>query len=238
MDRELKFHINKLQFKAVLNLIVSVLLVCSFALGIYFLFVPSYAAIVSFFVAVLCVLYLLFVNRRKKKDSSEIKTVPFELIFEDSITYEKLIDVFKNLTDAENRICDLENIHFYRFERKFKTRAVLYNTDEFRKGDFDREKAKINKTANEKFNIPQNCSKSAAVKMMRINIICTDSVNDELNGYISHNALHNLRRVEGVINIAAVGNRIIMPPLYGDCDILEIKRYKGILRFIYDVLSV
>ena len=68
--------------------------------------------------------------------------------------------------------------------------------------------------------------------MMRFNIICTDKLNDALYKYLSQNANRNLTRVEGIINIAIVGNEIIIPPIYGECDLAEIGRYKGVIGFI------
>jgi hypothetical protein len=75
-----------------------------------------------------------------------------------------------------------------------------------------------------------------AGKMMRFNIICTDVLNDALYQFLSQNANRNLTRVEGIINIAIVGNRIIIPPIYGDTDFVEIGRYKGVIKFINEVL--
>lgn len=75
-----------------------------------------------------------------------------------------------------------------------------------------------------------------ASKMMRFNIICTDDLSDVLYTFISKNANHNLTRVEGIINIVIVGNKIIIPPLYGECNLIEIRRYKSVIKFINNVL--
>lgn len=67
---------------------------------------------------------------------------------------------------------------------------------------------------------------------MRFNIIYTDTLNDTLYQFVSQNANRNLTRVEGIINIAIIGNRIMIPPIYGDCDLAEISRYKDTIKFI------
>ena len=71
-----------------------------------------------------------------------------------------------------------------------------------------------------------------AAKMMRLNIICADEMNTELHSFLSQNAEHNLSRAEGILNMAIVGNRIVIPPLYGSCYLAEIRRYEGVIRFI------
>lgn len=72
--------------------------------------------------------------------------------------------------------------------------------------------------------------------MMRINIIFADTLNDELSRFLSQNANHNLSRVEGIISIAMIGSQIILPPLYGECDLAEVNRYRGVIQFIEKVL--
>lgn len=72
--------------------------------------------------------------------------------------------------------------------------------------------------------------------MMRFNIIFTDTLNDSLYQFISQNATRSLARVEGVINIVIIGNQIIIPPIYGKCDLAEISRYKYVIKFINQII--
>ena len=62
---------------------------------------------------------------------------------------------------------------------------------------------------------------------------CLDSMNSEVNSLLSHNANHNLMRVEGLMNVVLVGDKIIIPPIYGDC-YETIGRYKKIVNFIVE----
>ncbi len=98
------------------------------------------------------------------------------------------------------------------------------------------QKKHINKIANKKLNISQRVGRTEAVKMMRFNIILTNILNDPLYKFISKNANYNLTRVEGIIDIAIVGNQIIIPPIYGKCDLAEISRYKGVIKFVNQIL--
>lgn len=56
-------------------------------------------------------------------------------------------------------------------------------------------------------------------------------MNDEANYLLSLNAEHNLRRTEALMNIAVVGDKIIIPPIYGDC-YQSVFKYKKIVNFI------
>ena len=127
-------------------------------------------------------------------------------------------------------------MRFFQLKYFFDLRTIIYRTDNFNKKDFDNAKDRINKKANKELNISQWGEGTKARNMMRFNIIYTDTLNDALYKFISKNANRNLTRVEGIINIAIVGNRIIIPPIYGDTDFVEIGRYKGVIKFINEVL--
>ena len=140
------------------------------------------------------------------------------------------------MTDRNNQLSTSEDVRFFRLKKIFKLRTVIYRTDNFNKKDFDNAKDRINKKANKEFEISQWVNRAEAGKMMRFNIICTETLNDTLYKFITQNANRNLTRVEGIINIAIVGNQIMIPPLYGECDLAEISRYKGVIKFIKQVL--
>ena len=127
-------------------------------------------------------------------------------------------------------------MRFFRLRKIFKLKTVIYRTNCFDKKDFDNAKDRINKKANKELNISQWVNRMDAGNMMRFNIICTDVLNDALYQFLSQNANRNLTRVEGIINIAVVGNQIMIPPIYGECDLLEINRYKNTIKFVNQVL--
>lgn len=130
-----------------------------------------------------------------------------------------------------NRLCLSENLQFFRFKKKQLYTTVIYKTDSFSKSEFDRAKKRINKKANKEFNIPHKIAQYEDEKCFRLNIICLDSMNDETNYLLSLNAEHNLRRAEALMNIAVVGDKIIIPPIYGDC-YQSVFKYKKIVNFI------
>lgn len=127
-------------------------------------------------------------------------------------------------------------MRFFRIKKPYRLRTILYRTADFNKKEFDAAKQRINKKANRELNISQWVDSTKAAKMMRLNIIYTNTSNNALYRLISQNANHNLSRVEGIINIAVVGNQILIPPIHGECDLMEISRYKEMIKFINQVL--
>lgn len=166
-----------------------------------------------------------------KKDANTYDAKPCVLCEHSGIKYEDLLKRFESLSAKGNRLCLSENLQFFRFKKKQLYTTVIYKTDSFSKSEFDRAKKRINKKANKEFNIPHNISQYEDEKCFRLNIICFDSMNDEANYLLSLNAEHNLRRAEALMNIAVVGDKIIIPPIYGDC-YQSVFKYKKIVNFI------
>ena len=236
MNEELKLHIRKLQTRATLSLIAILLIIISIGFGLLFLFIPSFGAIAFFAAAVICIVYLIHSGRTAKREAKENIYKPVVFNANKNLSFEETISVFEKLTDRNNQLSTSENIKFFQLKKIFKLRTILYRTANFNKKEFDNAKDRINKKANKELNISQWVDRTEAGKMMRFNIIHTDILNDALYQFISQNASRSLNRVEGSINIAIVGNQIIIPLLYGECDLAEISRYKAVIKFINQVL--
>ena len=227
MDKNLDLHIKKLQRRAIIDGIAIILLVIS----VIFLF----CLIFNFWIitiGIISIIYLIYSNHITKKELRITKFEPIVFKAKKHFSFKKIINIFDNLTKEENKICLTDDLLFYRLNEIFKLRVVLYKTETFCLNDFDKAKKRINKFANKKLKISHWVNKTSASKMMRFNIIYVDSLNDTLYQFISQNANHNLRRVEGIINIAIIGNQIIIPPIYGSCDFMEVSRYKNTIKFI------
>lgn len=236
LNEELKLYIKKLQRRATLCLIAILSTIISIGFGILFLFVSSFVAILFFVIVAICIVYLIHSSRTSKKETKENVYKPVIFNTDNNLTFEKIVSIFEDLTDKENQLSTSEDVRFFQLNKIFKLRTVIYRTDNFNKKDFDNAKDRINKKANKELNISQWVNRMEASNMMRFNIIYTDILNDALYQFLSHNANRNLTRVEGIINIAIIGNKIIIPPLYSECDLAEISRYKGVIKFINQVL--
>ena len=237
LNEELKLHIKKLQNRATLSLIAIILTIFSIFWGILFLVsLYFFVAIIFFAIAIISIIYLIYCSRAAKKDAKETVYNPVVFNANRNLSFEEIISIFEKLTDKDNRLSTSEDVKFFRLKKIFKLRTVLYRTTDFSKKEFDNAKDRINKKANKELNISQWVTRTEAGKMMRFNIIYTVSLNDALYKFISQNANRNLSRVEGIINIAIVGNQIMIPPIYGECELGEISRYKNIIKFINRVL--
>lgn len=236
MNKELDLHIKKLQRRATLSLIALLSTIILIGFGMLFLFVPSFVAIIFFVVAAVCVIFLIHSGKTAKREEQEAIFKPVILNADKKLTFDQIVSIFYSLTDEKNRLSTSEDVLFFRLNRILQFRAVIYRTGSFTKKDFDNAKGLINKKANKVLAISQRVRLMESGKMMRLNIICTDTLNDELYRILSENACRNLTRAEGVINVAIVGNQIIIPPLYGQCDSTEISRYKAVIIFISRVL--
>ena len=232
MNEDLKLHIKKLQKKAILSLVSIITVIVSVPLVFLLLSTYWYVAIVLLVISVTCIIYLTDLDKRAKKESKALNYKPVVFNSKQDISFEYLSSVFSSFTEKNNRIITCNHIRFYSFQKVFKTRVILYRTTDFNKKEFDNARERLNRKANKELKISQWVSRIDAGKMMRLNIICADTFNEELYKLISKNAKHNLTRVEGIVNIAVVNNEILLPPLYGNCDIAEISRYKDLVKFI------
>lgn len=130
-----------------------------------------------------------------------------------------------------------DDITFFNINNKTKYRIMLANATDFDKKEFDNIKSRANKKFNKYFQPKTKLTKDKLSKMLRVNIIVTDSVNDNLYKYISTNSARNLTRAEGIINFVVCKNKLYVPPFYGDVDLLEIKRYRDSIKFIDNILA-
>lgn len=236
LNEDIKLHIKKLQKRATLYLIAILLTFIFTVIGIFSLIVPSFVTIIFFTLAIIGIVYLIYDRHIAKEDAK--KTIYKPVIFnsDKNFSFEEIIDIFVNLNSNGDQLSTSEDVWFFRSNKIFTLRIVLYRTSKFNKKDYDNEKDHINKKANKELNISQCVNRSEASQMMRFNIIYTDTLSDELYQFISQNANRNLTRVEGIINIAIIGNKIMLPPIYGECDLAEISRYKNTIKFINQVL--
>lgn len=231
MDTEHKTHIRKLHIRATLAVACVLLIVVSLVFGIAYAAARSRAAVSCFAVALLGAGYLLYADRVARREERQGGFEPVVFQADRAWSFRDVAAFFEGITDEGDRIA-AEDVRFYRTDHIFQLRAMVYRTDAFDKKAFDSARDRINKKANKALNISQWASLGEAAKMMRFNIICTDTLNDELRRYLSQNACRDLTRAEGIMNMAIIGSRVLISPLYGRCDLADVRRYKGVLRFI------
>ena len=236
MKDDLKLHIKKLQIRAIFSLVFILLALVSIGFGILLLFLRSFTSIIFFVLGSISITYLIISCQSAKREAKNGVYEPVKFVSKQALSWEELVSIFESITDKEEQLTNSVDVRFFRLNKIFKLRTILYRTDDFCKKDFDNAKDRINRKANKQLNISPWVNRFYAGNMMRMNIIHTDKSNDSLYGLLSHNATRNLTRVEGIINIAVIGDQIIIPPIYGECDLAEIIRYKDTIKFIDQVL--
>ena len=236
LKNDLKLHIKKLQIRAIFSLVFILLALISIGFGMLLLFLRSFTSIIFFVLGSISITYLIIISRSAKREEKNSVYEPVKFICKQALSWEELVCIFESITNNEEQITNSFDVRFYRLTKIFKLRTILYRTEDFCKKDFDNAKDRINRKANRQLNISPWVNRFYAGNMMRMNIIHTDKLNDSLYGLLSYNATHNLTRVEGIINIAVIGDQIIIPPIYGECDLAEIIRYKDTIKFVDQVL--
>ena len=142
MNEELKLHIKKLQRRATFSFIAILLTSISIGFGILSLFVPSFAAVIFFVIAAVCIVYLIHSSRSTKKEAKENVYKPIIFNNDKNLTFEKIVKIFENLTNEEYKLSTSEDVRFFRLRKIFKLRTVIYRTNSFDKKDFDNAKGK------------------------------------------------------------------------------------------------
>lgn len=232
LNDNLRLHLKRLKRHALLNAIALIIVISTIAIGLLFIFTSLFKDGIFLLVASLpFVIYLVFSSKRVKE---EIKTIhnPLIIKLKNNLSFNDLVDVLESLTTESARIYLSDDIRFYHFKNNFKSRVILYRTNDFNKKEFDKQKARINQKANKQFGCKKWFGRSETNTYMRFNVIYATEANDELTTFFSHNSQQNLSRVEGIFNIAVIDNEIVIPPLYGDCYYEEIRRYEKIIKLI------
>ena len=180
LDNELKLHIKKLQNRTPVSIIAFLSAVISIAFGIMLIFVELYVAIVLFAMGAGCIMCLIYCNSTAKREQRDFDAKPCIFKADVKICFDKIKAVLEKNTDAECRIYASENLMFFRINKIFKLRTILYRTEDFDSKIFKSQKDLINKQTNKKLNISPWVNRYEAVKMMRFNIIYTDMPNETL----------------------------------------------------------
>ena len=238
LSNELQLHIKKLQARATLSVVAILAAVICLVFGVAFLLVLSWVAIPCFIFALIAIAYLVYAKRAARTEEKQGGFAPVVFSAGRRLPFQEVTAFFESITEARDQLSSSEDVRFFKTDHLFKLRAIVCRTDCFDKKAFDAAKERINQRANKALNISPWTNLSEARKMMRFNIVCTDTLNDELLRLLSQNALRNLTRVEGIIHMAVIGSEIMIPPLYGDCDLSDIHRYKSVIRFIQQTFSI
>lgn len=213
------------------DLIFILLAILSFGFSILFFISYHVYGFIPFVIFILSVIQLILSHRKIKLAKHNLGNY-YEFTLQNSYTYEslktKLLNI-KNVTKCFNHD-DKSSIFFVK--EKVKMRFLICNVSNFNKSEFYKTKKSVNKVVNKKYEISQWLPRDVVTKMVRINLIFTDKMNNNLKNLLSINAEALLRRNEAIINVAFINDKLIVPPVAGDLVLGDVLRYKKVVEFL------
>ncbi len=238
-SNELAKHIRLYKRMSVFSQFLTLLMIFAFTFFCAFFTTKALAAsIVCLFLCGLCIAALVMVSQYHKHGIMLQAHHPYKILLSREFDYDAVKHIF--LRQADHKECrEFQNgpAFFCFLNRVSHNRFLLIKTPYFDKAGYDSIKQKVNKAVNQEFQVPNWAPSYKVRKMMRINIIVTNEVNDALYRFLSNNAGVLLSRAEGIINFAIVGDYLVIPPLWGENDMMEISRYERSIKTVTKLLE-
>ena len=181
--------------------------------------------------------YLIVFYKKELAQKTNLDMTTFEIKMESEINYEDIHNALAKNCENNQWFDYSGKSAFFKLEKKYNVRVLLYSAEAFNKKEYDEEKKKINRKANKLYNINHWVAINKARKQMRLNLIYIECVNDTLFNYISGNAEILLTRAEGIMNIVVSNDRLIVPLLKPTISIYAIDRYKYMVKMLLDMLG-
>ncbi len=125
----------------------------------------------------------------------------------------------------------------FRLNRGFQFRILVTKMDAFSKEAYDRERRTANRLYQKTFRPAQWVSREKGHRMLRLNLVQVQTMNDPLRRYLSRSAARNLSRVEGILTAALADGQLWIPPLNGDVDLAEVQRYRAAAELLMNTLE-
>lgn len=124
-----------------------------------------------------------------------------------------------------------------RIEGAFSWRVALLHQPEFSAFACKAQRDRANRAANRAHPEKQEGPRWEIASRARVNLVVCDAMNDALSRYIGTHAQHLLSCNESIINMAVVGDRLLMPSVRGaDVDDPSLKRYARSADLIWSLL--
>ena len=114
---------------------------------------------------------------------------------------------------------------------------ALLHQPEFSASACKAQRDRANRAANRAHPEKQEGPQWEIASRARVNFVVCDVMNDELSRYIGTHAQRLLSRNESIINMAVVGDRLLVPPVRGaDADFPALNRYSRSANLIWSLL--
>ena len=172
-------------------------------------------------------------EKRLRRESIQYYTFPLPRAFD----YETVCTAIETAPGVQwTYLCD-ETARICRIEGVFSWRVALLYQPEFSASACKAQRDRANRAANRAHPEKQEGPQWEIATRARINLVVCDAVNDALSRYIGTHAQHLLSRNESIINMAVVGNSLLLPPVRGaDVDFPSLNRCSRSAGLIWSLL--
>lgn len=214
--------------------IIAILAIFFFGLGI-----KDKVYIFSVIVVVIVLIVGTIFTKIEKIISKRMSTRdPYYVIpLKNSISYNELVNKIDGLKNKNIRFDYSDYANVFSFSGRFKYKLLLTHQETFSLDKYKDMKKKVNHLYNRKFKISQKISPRDAASSFTVNIICCDGANNELYSHMSNDAEHCLHRVVGLMEVAIVGNMLIIPSIRTLCEPPAINHYVRFNKLLFELLD-
>lgn len=215
----------------VLLSLFSLMLAIAFAVGGDWREAAVTAGICAVFTSVLVCLERR--QKRQRQEATQYYTFPLPRVYD----YETVCAALETAPGVQwTHICD-ETARVCRIEGAFSWRMALLHQPEFSASACKAQRDRANRAANRAHPEKQEGPQWEIASRARVNLVVCDVMNDELSRYIGTHAQRLLSRNESIINMAVVGDRLLVPPVRGaDADFPALNRYSRSANLIWSLL--
>lgn len=172
-------------------------------------------------------------EKRLRRESIQYYTFPLPRAFD----YETVCTAIETAPGVQwTYLCD-ETARICRIEGVFSWRVALLHQPEFSASACKAQRDRANRAANRAHPEKQEGPQWEIASRSRVNLVVCDAMNDALSRYIGTHAQHLLSRNESIINMAVVGNSLLIPPVRGaDVDFPSLNRCSRSAGLIWSLL--
>ena len=172
-------------------------------------------------------------EKRLRRESIQYYTFPLPRAFD----YETVCTAIETAPGVQwTYLCD-ETARICRIEGAFSWRVALLHQPEFSASACKAQRDRANRAANRAHPEKQEGPQWEIASRSRVNLVVCDAMNDALSRYIGTHAQHLLSRNESIINMAVVGNSLLIPPVRGaDVDFPSLNRCSRSAGLIWSLL--
>ena len=172
-------------------------------------------------------------QKRQRQEATRYYTFPLPRAYD----YETVCTAIETAPGVQwTYLCD-ETARICRIEGVFSWRVALLHQPEFSASACKAQRDRANRAANRAHPEKQEGPQWEIASRARVNLVVCDVMNDELSRYIGTHAQRLLSRNESIINMAVVGDRLLVPPVRGaDADFPALNRYSRSANLIWSLL--